>query len=72
MRDRLKANSEEEILNILRKPSVLSKIKKWPQEILGPRGCRISDHMVAARLNWINLDQSMEVKDASAYEKLRR
>jgi hypothetical protein len=37
MRDRLKAHNseEEEILNILRKPSVLSKIKKWPQEILG-------------------------------------
>jgi hypothetical protein len=37
MRDRLKAynSEEEEILNILRKPSVLSKIKKWPQEILG-------------------------------------
>src|ERR1700730_15559515 len=37
MRDRLKAHNseEEEILNILRKQSVLTKIKKWPQEILG-------------------------------------
>jgi hypothetical protein len=36
MRDRLKGvKSEEEIFDVLRKGKILSKIKKWPEEMLG-------------------------------------
>lgn len=36
MRDRLTGNkSDDEILGALRKPTLLTKMKKWPQEILG-------------------------------------